>query len=48
MVFCHTWDEEGTFIVQAKAKDIFDAESEWGTLEVTMPLNQNILSNWLL
>jgi len=36
----HTWDDEGTYIIRAKAKDIFDAEGEWGTLEVTMPVNQ--------
>ena len=36
----HTWDEEDTYTIRAKAKDIFDAEGEWGTLEVTMPVNQ--------
>jgi len=38
----HTWDEEGVYTIRAKAKDIFDEESEWGTLEVTMPVNQQI------
>ena len=36
----HTWDEEDIYTIRAKAKDIFDAESEWGTLEITMPINQ--------
>ena len=36
----HTWDEEDTYTIRAKAKDIFDAESEWGTLEITMPISQ--------
>ena len=36
----HTWDEEGTFIIKAKAKDIYGAESDWGYLEVTMPKNK--------
>lgn len=35
----HTWDEEGTYIIRAKAKDIHGHESDWGTLEVTMPVN---------
>ena len=34
----HTWDEEGAYIIRAKY--IFDAESDWGTLEVTMPVSQ--------
>jgi len=44
----HTWDEQGEFAIKAKAKDIFDAESEWGTLEVTMPVNQQSYSFPLL
>lgn len=34
----HTWDEEGTYTIRAKAKDIHEAESDWSTLEVTMPV----------
>jgi len=49
----HTWDEEGTYTIRAKAKDLFDDESDWGTLEVTMPLNQQVsqetpLFGWFL
>ncbi|MBU1940707.1 MAG: hypothetical protein KKC68_02930, partial [Candidatus Thermoplasmatota archaeon] len=36
----HTYDTQGDFIISAKAKDSSDAESDWGTLEVTMPLSQ--------
>lgn len=35
----HQWDEKGTYIIQAKAKDIYDAESDWGTLEVAIPVD---------
>lgn len=35
----HTWDEKGTYTIKAKAKDIHGAESAWGTLSVTMPLD---------
>ncbi|MDG6218517.1 MAG: PKD domain-containing protein [Candidatus Thermoplasmatota archaeon] len=37
----HSWDEKNTFTVQAKAKDIHEAESDWATLEVTMPRAYN-------
>jgi len=40
VIVAHTWSEQGTYIVKAKAKDVFDAESDWGYLEVTMPFNQ--------
>ncbi len=32
-----SWEEEGTFTIQVKAKDEFDAESDWATLEISMP-----------
>ena len=40
--FIHSWSERGTYIIQAKAKDIFGAESDWGTLTVTMPYSSAI------
>jgi len=36
----HTWTLQGTYTIQAKAKDSYGAESDWGTLAVTMPVNQ--------
>ena len=33
----HSWDTQGNFVIQAKAKDIYGAESEWTTLTVTIP-----------
>jgi hypothetical protein len=35
----HTWVTEGTYIIKAKAKDVYGKESTWGTLSVTMPLS---------
>jgi len=35
----HIYEEEGTYTIRAKAKDIFDLETDWGTLAVTMPLD---------
>jgi len=36
----HTWTEEGTYTIKAKAKDTNGLESDWGMLEVTMPKNK--------
>jgi hypothetical protein len=36
----HTWTTQGTYTIKAKAKDIHDAESDWATLEVTIPKNK--------
>jgi len=38
----HKWDEQNTYIIKAKAKDIYGAESDWTTLEVSMPKNKAI------
>ncbi len=43
----HTWSEEGTYTIKAKAKDTHDAKSSWGTLSVTMPRNRAITSPFL-
>jgi hypothetical protein len=33
----HSWTKKGTYQVKVKAKDIFNAESSWATLDITMP-----------
>ena len=38
----HSWSEKGTYTICCKAKDPYNAESEWGTLSVTMPLDLQI------
>jgi len=37
----HTWSEKGTYIIKAKAKNVWDKESDWATLSVTMPCSYN-------
>jgi len=37
----HSWNKKGTYTIKAKAKDVFDAESDWATLTVTMPCSYN-------
>jgi hypothetical protein len=38
----HLWEDEGTYLIKVKAKDTQDAESLWGTLEVSMPKNKKL------
>jgi hypothetical protein len=33
----HTWEAEGNYTIQAKAKNSLDMETEYVTLEVSMP-----------
>ncbi|MBS3802571.1 MAG: PKD domain-containing protein [Candidatus Thermoplasmatota archaeon] len=33
----HTWQEKDTYVIKAKAKDEYEGESDWSTLEVKMP-----------
>ena len=47
----HMWSEGGTYTIRAKAKDIYDHESNWGTLSVKIPRNKvttNLLLPWFL
>jgi len=37
----HIWYQEGAYVIRAKAKDIYGAESDWATLEITMPKSHN-------
>jgi len=41
----HTWEEEGTYEIRVKAKDSYETESEWATLEVSMPKSKIIPFN---
>jgi PKD repeat protein len=38
----HIWNKRGNYTIKAKAKDVFDEESDWGYLEVKMPKNNII------
>jgi hypothetical protein len=43
----HAWSEEGTYMAKIKATDINGAESDWGTLTVTMPYSYNPMLQFL-
>ena len=42
VVVSHTWDERGEYSIRVKARDTLGEESPWGTLEVSMPVNQPV------
>jgi outer membrane protein assembly factor BamB len=47
----YSWEEQGTYIIKAKTQDILGLESNWTTLEVTMPYSyepQFPFIHWLL
>ena len=44
----HTWNEEGTYTIRARAKDTNNLWGPWGELEVTMPKNQQSQNWWFL
>jgi len=37
----HTWEEKSEYIIKAKSKDVFDAESNWGTFNFEIPRIRN-------
>jgi len=41
VILGHTWSEQGTYNITAKAKDVHGAEGPIGTLKVTMPLSNS-------
>ena len=48
---CHTWEEMGTYVIKAKAVDMWGAESDWSEFEITIPRTRatfNSLFNWFL
>jgi PKD repeat protein len=37
VTFNNSWEEQGTYTIRVKAKDIYDKESDWGTIVFTAP-----------
>ena len=47
----HSWSAAGSFTIKVKAKDIYDAESDWGTFPIIIPRNSatyNSLLKWII
>ncbi len=43
----HTWNQKGNYTIRAQSKDIYGKESDWATLEITMPKAYNLIW-WLI
>jgi PKD domain len=39
----HMWTEKGTYTIKVKARDSYDAQSDWATLTITMPCSYDKL-----
>jgi hypothetical protein len=37
----HSWTDKDTYSIRAKTKDIYNAESDWTTLEIQIPYFHN-------
>lgn len=44
----HSWNQKGIFAIKVKAKDIYNSESDWAILEVTIPKNKFLSINIFL
>jgi len=42
VTFSNVWPDRGTYTIKCKAKDVHEAESEWGELTVTMPHSDEV------
>jgi len=42
VIFSHTWNEEGTYTIKAKAKDEYNAVSDWTEIEVNIPRSRQV------
>ena len=47
IVFSHSWNEKGTYLIKVKAKDVWDQESQFRTLSVTMPRSKTVIHNYI-
>ena len=41
----HVWDQEDTFVIRAKAIDVYGDESDWGQLQITIPRSKNVYNS---
>jgi len=42
VTFTHSWSDQGDYTIQVKAKDIYEEESDWTTLSVSMPKSNSL------
>ena len=44
VIVSHIWTEKGTYVIKVKAKDVYDAESDWAELEISIPRNKGFFT----
>lgn len=44
----HTWDKMGSYIIRAKAIDVYGHEGSWSYLQITIPRNKETYNSFLL
>jgi len=47
-IVSHAWENKGSFIIKAKAKNTEGTETDWSTLEVSMPKNKSYINTLFL
>ncbi|MFE3845398.1 hypothetical protein ACFL1L_00870 [Thermoplasmatota archaeon] len=49
IVLSHIWPEQGEYVIQVKAVDVYGLESDWATFEVSMPKSKSIdnINTWI-
>ncbi len=48
IILSYIWTREGPSAIQCKARDVYDAETDWTYLEVTMSKNKHFIFNFTL
>ena len=48
VILAHSWNKKGDYIIKCKVKDLAENESEWVTLNVTMPRSQTFVPSTFL
>ena len=51
LTLSHSWTEKDIYTIKCKAKDVYEVQSNWGYLEVSMPHNTLLsfpILNWLI
>jgi hypothetical protein len=43
----HAWTYDGNYTIRVKARDIYGAESDWATMELTLPKNKVFINPFL-
>jgi len=48
VTLANIWDTHGEYVVRVKAKDKYNAESNWATLPIIIPKTKSINDNLLI